>query len=169
MGSHPVTVIYSGDSNNAGSTATAVNQVVNPDSTHAESHRLEYGAGGRPMVTLRAAVTVLSPGTGKPTGSVTFYDGATTLDTATLTGGVATLRGSPQPAVGHGQGGLLGQCYDGHDVSSGVSVSVGLRHVPGRAYPHNDEPAAVVGQVGVTLRAMVLCGCWRGLGAPTGW
>jgi hypothetical protein len=41
--------------------------------------------------TLTATVTVASPGTGTPIGSVTFFDGTTPLGTAALSGGVATL------------------------------------------------------------------------------
>jgi hypothetical protein len=42
-------------------------------------------------VTLRATVAAVSPGAGTPTGTVTFFAGATSLGTATLAGGVATL------------------------------------------------------------------------------
>ena len=42
-------------------------------------------------VTFTATVAVVSPGTGTPTGTVTFKDGSTTLGTGTLSGGVATL------------------------------------------------------------------------------
>src|SRR5207253_2471452 len=43
-------------------------------------------------VTFTATVTVVSPASGTPTGTVTFKDGATTLGTGTLDGsGVATL------------------------------------------------------------------------------
>ncbi len=45
---------------------------------------------GQP-VTLDATVSVVSPGTGVPTGTVTFKEGSTTLGTATLTDGVAEL------------------------------------------------------------------------------
>jgi hypothetical protein len=42
-------------------------------------------------LTLTAAVGVVAPGAGTPTGSVTFYDGATPLGTVNLVNGVATL------------------------------------------------------------------------------
>jgi sugar lactone lactonase YvrE len=52
---------------------------------------------GQP-VTFTATVAVVSPGTGTPTGTVTFLDGSTTLGTGTLSGGVATLTlPSPPP------------------------------------------------------------------------
>jgi hypothetical protein len=42
-------------------------------------------------VTFTAAVTANAPGSGTPTGTVTFYDGSTALGTGTLSGGVATF------------------------------------------------------------------------------
>ena len=49
-------------------------------------------------VTLDATVSVVSPGTGVPTGTVTFAEGSTTLGTATLTDGVAELSTTPSAA-----------------------------------------------------------------------
>ena len=46
-------------------------------------------------VTLDATVSVVSPGTGVPTGTVTFEEGSTTLGTATLIDGVAELSTTP--------------------------------------------------------------------------
>src|SRR5207248_578614 len=45
-------------------------------------------------VTFTATITVNAPGTGTPTGSVTFKDGATTIATGTLSGGQATFTSS---------------------------------------------------------------------------
>jgi hypothetical protein len=41
-------------------------------------------------VTFTTTISVVAPGTGTPTGTVTFKDGTTTLATATLSGGSAT-------------------------------------------------------------------------------
>jgi hypothetical protein len=49
-------------------------------------------------VTLAATVSVVSPGTGVPTGSVTFKEGSTVLGTATLVNGVAQLSTTPSAA-----------------------------------------------------------------------
>jgi CSLREA domain-containing protein len=57
-----------------------------------------YGVDG---VTLTATVSVVAPGSGTRTGTVTFYDGATLLGSAVVTNGVATLAlGSTALAVG---------------------------------------------------------------------
>ena len=42
-------------------------------------------------VTFTATVSAASPGSGTPTGTVTFFDGATQIGTGTLTGGVGTF------------------------------------------------------------------------------
>ena len=77
MGGHPVSAVYSGDSNDLTSTSPPVNQVVNPYNTSvALTVRAPPPVFGE-KVTLRATVSVLPPGTGPATGSVTFFDGST--------------------------------------------------------------------------------------------
>ncbi len=49
-------------------------------------------------VTFTAALSPVSPGTGTPTGTVTFMDGATPLGTGSLSGGLATLTTASMPA-----------------------------------------------------------------------
>ncbi len=49
-------------------------------------------------VTFTATVSAMAPGSGTPTGSVTFKDGTTTLGTSPLTAGLATLTSSSLPA-----------------------------------------------------------------------
>ena len=49
-------------------------------------------------VTLYATVSIVSPGTGVPTGTVIFKEGSTTLGTATLQGGAAKLSTTPLAA-----------------------------------------------------------------------
>ena len=53
-------------------------------------------------MTFTATVTVVAPGAGTPTGTVTFKDGATTLGTGTLNGaGVATFTTTALAAGSH--------------------------------------------------------------------
>ena len=52
-------------------------------------------------MTFTATVKAVSPGSGTPTGTVTFMDGSTTLRTRTLTGGVATFTTSSLPIGTH--------------------------------------------------------------------
>jgi hypothetical protein len=79
--------VYSGDSNFAASTSKAVSQVViKATTTTALVSSLNPSNVGQ-------SVTFAATGTqqfsGKVTGTVTFYDGTTTLKTVSLSGGVA--------------------------------------------------------------------------------
>ncbi len=87
-GNHSITAVYSGDTNNAGSTSPVLTQTVNQAATTtALSSSLNPSQVGQ-AVTFTATVT---SGGGTPTGTVTFYDGAVVLGTGTLSGGVATF------------------------------------------------------------------------------
>jgi hypothetical protein len=86
-----ITAVYSGDATFAPSTSTVLTQTVNQDATTttvtSPTNPSVYGQS----VTLKAAVKAASPGSGTPTGTVTFYDRTTSLGTGTLSGGTATL------------------------------------------------------------------------------
>jgi VCBS repeat-containing protein len=91
-GSHPLTAVYGGDTTFAGSTSTALTQTVNQAKTQvaitSSANPSVYGQ----TVTFTATVTVSSPGSGTPTGTMTFYDGGAAIGTGTVgSGGVATF------------------------------------------------------------------------------
>ncbi|MCX6033192.1 MAG: Ig-like domain repeat protein [Chloroflexi bacterium] len=102
VGMHPIFAVYPGDGNftpagaalpggqivDKADTATALTSAPNPS---------QLGES----VTFTAAVTVLAPGAGDPSGTVTFKDGATVLGTATLSGGVATFATSSLAVGSH--------------------------------------------------------------------
>ncbi len=130
VGSHPLEAAFAGDSDFGASAGNAItyNQVVNQAHT-----KTGLAASANPVVhgqtlTLTAPVSVSAPGTGTPTGSVTFKDGTTTLGTSPLTtnAGVtsATLSTS---ALGVGPHSLTAT-YGGdpNDVGSGGSLTVNV-------------------------------------------
>src|SRR5207253_1534833 len=91
LGSHTITVVFSGDTNFAGSSSTALAQTVNQASTTTTvTSSANPAVFGQP-VTFTATVSAVAPGVGTPSGTVTFRDGTTALGTATLTNGTATL------------------------------------------------------------------------------
>src|SRR5205085_1810660 len=101
VGSHSVTAVYGGDTNELISTSGAVSQVVAQDSTTttltSSLNPLAFGRGAlRPAPARRS-----SPRAGTPTGTVTFKDGATTLGTGTLSGGSATFSTSTLSVASH--------------------------------------------------------------------
>ena len=90
-GSQAITAVYSGDSHYGPSTSAALTQVVNQafttTSVASSANPAVYGQS----VTYTATVKAVSPGSGTPTGTVTFYDGRTSLGAGTLSAGTARV------------------------------------------------------------------------------
>ena len=92
IGSHPITVVYSGNANFNPATSAVLMQLVNP-----------VPAPVQPVITLASSLNPSAPGQqvtfsatiiaagANPTGTVVFLDGATVLGTGALSGGVATF------------------------------------------------------------------------------
>ena len=85
LGTHSVTAVYSGDTTDAASTSSVLTQTVEVATTTTLTSSLNPSVVGQ-SVTLTAT---LSDPTG--TGTVTFFNGSTSLGTGTLSSGVATL------------------------------------------------------------------------------
>ena len=102
LGSHSLTAVYTASGNFAGSTSTARIETINQDST-----TTTLGSSANPAVlgqavTFTATVAAASPGSGIPTGSVTFKDGSTVIGTGTLNAsGQATLTTSSLTVANH--------------------------------------------------------------------
>ena len=83
---------YGGDGNFLASTSAVLNQFVNADATTTALKSSKNPTVHGQSVTFTATVKAASPGSGTPTGKVTFLDGGNPIGTATLNGsGVATL------------------------------------------------------------------------------
>ena len=95
-GLHTITAAYNGSSSFTTSSAE-LSQLVNQDDTATSlSSSLNPSTFGQ-AVTFTAIVTATAPGSGTPTGTVTFYDGSTSLGTGNLSGGKATIKTSSLP------------------------------------------------------------------------
>jgi hypothetical protein len=92
VGSHSITATYNGTSNFGASGPAASAVSVSPDATTAVVTSSVSNAVYGQAVTIKAVVKASAPGSGKPTGTVSFYDGTTLLGTATLSNGVAKLK-----------------------------------------------------------------------------
>ena len=107
LGSHTITAEYGGDSNfTASSTATGVSQEEDQADTCTLASSAPNPSTYSEDVIFTAMVNPTSPGVGTPTGTVTFYDGATELGTGTLAvddygNNVATFDLSTLPAGSH--------------------------------------------------------------------
>ena len=102
VGSHSISASYSGDTNFSAGTSAALNQVVNQAGTAtALASSVNPSAPGQ-AVTFTATVSVNAPGAGTLSGTVTFFDGATTLASVTLNAsGQATFSTSALGAGSH--------------------------------------------------------------------
>ncbi|HEY8023549.1 MAG TPA: Ig-like domain-containing protein, partial [Burkholderiaceae bacterium] len=112
-GTFSLTAVYAGDSNNATSTSAAKSLTVLNASTTTLSYSGTPPIGTGQGVTLTAAVSATSP-----TGTVSFYDGATSLGSGTIASGSATLATSFATAGSHS----VTAVYNG-DASNAGSTS----------------------------------------------
>jgi len=129
-GSHSINAVYAGDTNFQTSTSNAVSQVVNQDGSS-----ISVTTSGSPSVfgqavTFTATVIAAAPGSGTPSGTVTFKDGATVIGSGTLSAttpdtasaSVSTLNVSGNPhsitAVYGGDTNFIGS------TSSAISQSI---------------------------------------------
>ncbi len=87
VGVHTITAIYAGDAKDGASTSNAVTITVQAATTTTVLTPSQNPTNFGQSFTLTAKV---SGNGGVPTGSVTFFDGATALQTANLANGVAT-------------------------------------------------------------------------------
>jgi hypothetical protein len=91
VAAHSITVVYGGDTNFLTSPSGILTQTVKQAATtSAVSSSVNPSASGQ-AVTFTATIAPVAPGSGVPTGTVTFDDGSTVLGTVNLTGGTATF------------------------------------------------------------------------------
>ncbi len=133
VGMHSIFAVYPGDGNfNPAGAALPGGQIVDKTGTATTLTSAPNPSQLGESVTFTAAVTVLAPGAGDPSGTVTFKDGATVLGTATLSGGVATFATSGLAVGAHtitAEYAGAASCNGG--VSPAVTQTVGTQTVCG--------------------------------------
>lgn len=97
VGTHSVIANYGGDGNFNGGVSTAVSHTVNKANTTTALVSSLNPSTASQLVTFTATVATVAPGAGTPTGTVTFFSGASNIGTGNLSGGVATLAISTLP------------------------------------------------------------------------
>ncbi len=124
---HSITAVYSGDGNFGTSTSPAVSQVVNaaPTATAVTTSTQPSTVGQ--AVTLTATVSVPPPGSGTPTGTVTFSDGSNPLTCGTGTPFNGTTATCVTSALGAGSH-VITASYGG-DANFDPSTSAALVQV----------------------------------------
>lgn len=166
VGVHALTASYSGDGTIAPSISAAVTGTINrAPTTTALTSSVNPSVTGRP-VTFTAKVSVVAPGTGTPTGSVTFMDGATPLATVALDATrQATLTTSSLAVGAH----PITAVYGG-DAGFATSTSPVLTETIGKAATKTtvtSSASPIIHGVPVTFTATVTVVAPGG-GTPTG-
>ncbi|MCI3924732.1 Ig-like domain repeat protein [Paenibacillus sp. TRM 82003] len=163
VGTHAITAEYAGLSWFAGSADTVqqtVGQAVTSTSVVTSQGVSVYGE----TVTFTAAVAVEAPGAGAPTGSITFKNGAATLDTVTLSGGTATLKMSN---LGVGTHTITAEYMgDGSFLGSGSTVEQTVNKANTVVNVSSSQGTSIYGDA-VTFIATVTAAP-PGAGVPTG-
>ena len=152
IGPHTVTAVYGGDSNDAASTSATVTVTLAlaQTSTALMASALNPTVGA--SVTFTATVAQ-NPGSGVPTGTVTFMDGATVLGTGTLSGaGVATFSTASLALGPH----TVAAVYSGdanNAASTSAAVTVTVTVVQVLTATLTPSPLTFTGVVGTTSTA----------------
>jgi hypothetical protein len=167
-GTHPITAIYSGDTNYTASTSASLTQTVNAGATKTVTTSSVTPSRPGQSVTYTATVTSVAPATGKPTGSATFKDGAATIAGCIAQPLVAGMVACAVTYPGVGTHAITA-VYSG-DANFGGSTSVVLTQAVQKAATSSvvtsSANPSVSGQ-GVTYSAIVSASP-PAIGTPTG-
>ena len=91
VGTHSIMASYGGDTNFSASSSSPLSQIVSKDTTTMTlNSSANPGVFAQPLV-VTATVSAAAPGAGVATGAVSFQDGATSLGTANLFNGQASI------------------------------------------------------------------------------
>ena len=159
VGSHSITTVYGGSPSFTGSTAAVQTQIVSPSASATTVTSAPNPSSFGQAVTLTASVSVAA---GTPSGTVSFFDGATLLGTGTLSGAVATFTTS---ALGVGSRSITA-VYGGDASFIGSTSPVHSQVVTQASSTTTATSAPSPSSFGqaVTLTASVAAG----FGTPTG-
>jgi Bacterial Ig-like domain (group 3) len=165
LGNHSIAAVYSGDVNFKTSFSSAISQNVNnaPSSVTLTSSANPSVFGQ--SVTFTAQVAAAAPGTGTPTGSVTFLDGTTELGTIALTAGSASLSTS---ALTRGTHSITAKYSGDADFGTSTSAVTGqnVNQANTQTIVTASPSASMLGQ-SMTFTAQVSAAA-PGSGTPTG-
>jgi hypothetical protein len=148
VGTHPITAVYNGDSNDAPSTSAVFVQTVNKIATTTVLTASPNPATFGQSVLLSVAVTP-----GSATGSVQFVDSGNSLGTGNLSGGTATLN-VPSLAVGAHALTAVYSSDANNAASTSAAVTETVNRVPTTVALSSSPNPSTVGQA-VILTATV--------------
>jgi len=149
VGSNALSAVYSGDASFASSSA-ALSQTVKKAAAQVALSSSATPSGYGQSVTFTATVSAVSPGSGTPAGTVTFYNSGVALGTVTLSGGVARFTTSALAVGSH----TIKATYNGNADFATSSKSLGETVKKDSTKLAGSPTAATLGQL-LTLSATV--------------
>jgi autotransporter-associated beta strand protein len=163
-GAHAISASYSG-SPAFGASSSALQQLVNKSGTVISFHASAISSVFGQPVSFSATVSPVTPGSGTPTGSVTFLDGATSLGNVELSGGTASVNLTGLSVGSHS----IRAIYSG-DNDFGSASTASLTHTVQQATTTTIQTSSATPSVwgqGVTFTATVIANA-PGAGTPAG-
>lgn len=168
VGSHSITATYqSGEVNYLNSTSSPVTQQVNKAATKTTlNSSAPTSVFGQP-VTFTADVAVLAPGAGAPSGTITFADGATVLDTVPVSSGTGFQATYTTSSLSVGQHAITATYSgDGSFLGSNASVGQTVQKAQTATVVTSSNNPAMTGQA--TQFTATVSAVAPGAGTPTG-
>ena len=155
-GTHTVAATYSGDADFGGSSGSTTQSVTAASTTTVLTLSPALGVVGGESVTSTAVVSVVAPGTGVPTGSVTFSDGSTALGSAPLVWGSHGDEATFTTDFATGTHSIVATYDSDSDFATSTSATAALTVAEGAtAVTLSSSPNPAVAGEDVTLTATV--------------
>ena len=154
VGTHTIVASYEGAAGFAPSAADPLALTVNRASTEVMVKAAPDPASDAAPVALRASVSVIDPGAGIPTGSVTFFDGATVLGSTVLEGQLATI----ELVLSAGTHSITAQYVGDRNFAGSTSAAVTLTVQPSAVVVAITETIAVSDQPAILPAALITVG-----------
>jgi hypothetical protein len=164
-GAHSITASYGGSIDYNTSTSAVLTQTVNKTASSTTLISSHNPSVFDQSVTFTAAVVAVAPGSGTPTGTVTFKNGATVLGTGTLSSGKATFSTSSLAEGAHSITASYGGSIDYNTSTSAVLTQTVNKAASSTTLTSSLNPSTLGKSVTFTMTVVTVA---PGSGTPTG-
>ena len=165
VGPHSITAVYGGSIDYNTSTSAVLTETVNKAASSTTVISSHNPSVFDQSVTFTATVAAVAPGSGTPTGTVTFKSGATVLGTGTLTSGKATFSTSALAVGPHSITAVYGGSIDYNTSTSAVLTETVNKAASSTKLTSSLNPSTLGKSVTFTITVVTVA---PGSGTPTG-
>ena len=142
VGAHPITVMYAGDAAFAPNTSPVLTETVGKAATKTIVTTSATPVVHGIPVTFTAVVTVVAPGAGVPTGTVTFVNGTSALGTVPLDPTTGLVKQVP--------GYVVLNAMARYTLTDNLSLQANIFNLANRNYIDEIHPAHIVPGAGTS-------------------